>query len=61
MWRFLAAVVVELLEWIGERMSESDTGQAAGRDDSLRDRIRQRVRRYENRVRRARRSDQDGP
>lgn len=55
----IAAILRELLEWIGDRLSEPDTGRAAGRDDALRDRIRRRVREYEDRVRRARDAGED--
>lgn len=59
MARLVAAILRELLEWIGDRLSEPDTVRAAGRDDALRDRIRRRVREYEDRVRRARDAGED--
>jgi len=60
MWRLIAIIVRELLEALGERLSQPTTGRAAGRDDALRDRIRRRVREHESRVRRTRNADQDG-
>jgi len=53
------AIVLAFLEWLGDRTSAPSTGRAAGRDDALRDRIRGRVRAYEDGVRRARNADSD--
>lgn len=55
----ISAVLVSLIEWIGDRFAEPDTGRAAGRDDALRDRIRRRVREHEDGVRRRRGTDPD--
>jgi len=60
MWAaILKAFILAFLEWLGDRASEPSTGRAAGRDDALRDRIRSRVRAEQDRLRRARGSDQD--
>jgi len=58
--KLVSALALGLLDWAVKRLEKPDTAVTAGRNDAVRDRIRERVREYEDRIRRAGRSGEGG-
>ena len=59
--KFLAMFAMLVLDWITKRLEQPDTARTAARNNDLRDRIRGRVREYENRTRGPGNTGEGGP